>query len=336
MVSRLLSIVVGRVNRLLSSGVVAVASAWALASPAAVSAKGAVMTYQGPCDASAAAALDAAHFVVANDESDALLIYRSGEAKRVGSVDVGRYLGTGTKEESDIEGAATIGSRVYWITSHSRNTDGLPQPSRHRVFATDIVSGADPRVIPVGTPYRDLLQDFIAAPSLAGWNLAEAATRAPEAEGGLNIEGLAATPEGGLLVGFRNPLREGRALAVPIQNPADVIAGKRPQLGTPIALDLGKRGIRGLALVGSVYYIAAGPAAGSGTFALFRWSGRATDAPTQVVVDLGNLRPEALFTIPGTGDIVLLSDDGGIVVDGRECKKRKHSEQTFRAMTYSP
>ncbi len=336
MLSRVLSIVADRVTRALASGVVTAASAWALASPAAVAAKGPEMAYHGPCDASAAVALDARYFVVANDESEALLTYRLGEARRVGSVDLGTFLGTGPKEESDIEGAATIGSRVYWITSHSRNSRGVPQPWRHRVFATDIVGGANPRVIPVGTPYRDLLQDFIAAPSLAGWNLAQASTRAAQAEGGLNIEGLAATPEGGLLVGFRNPLRAGRALVVPIQNPADVIAGKRAQLGTPIALDLGERGIRSLALVGSAYYIVAGPITDSGTFALFRWSGRATDAPTQVVVDLGNLRPEALFAIPGTGNIVLLSDDGGIVVDGRECRKRKRSQQTFRAMTLSP
>jgi hypothetical protein len=33
--------------------------------------------------------------------------------------------------------------------------------------------------------------------------------------GGLNIEGLAATPDGQLLIGFRNPLSEGKALLLP-------------------------------------------------------------------------------------------------------------------------
>jgi len=336
MLARVLSVEADRVTRALAGGLMAVASAWALAAPTAVGATGPVMTYRGPCDASAAVALDARHFVVANDESDALLTYRLGEAGRVGTMDLGTFLGTPPNEESDIEGAATIGSRVYWITSHSRNSRGVPLPSRHRVFATDIVGGAEPRLSPVGTPYRDLLQDLIATPSLAGWNLAEASTRAAEAEGGLNIEGLAATPEGGLLLGFRNPLREGRALVVPIENPADGIAGKRTELGAPIALDLGGRGIRSLDLVGSAYYIVAAPVASTGTFALFRWSGRGTDAPTQVSVNLGSLRPEALFAVPGSGNIVLLSDDGGIVVDGRECKKLRHSQQTFRAITVSP
>ena len=33
-------------------------------------------TYNGPCDASAAVALDASYFIVANDENNTLAIYR--------------------------------------------------------------------------------------------------------------------------------------------------------------------------------------------------------------------------------------------------------------------
>ena len=36
--------------------------------------------------------------------------------------------------------------------------------------------------------------------------------RAAEAEGGFNIEGLAAAPDGSLLIGLRNPIPQGRAL----------------------------------------------------------------------------------------------------------------------------
>ncbi len=302
----------------------------------APAAAGRVTTYAGPCDASAAVALDALHFIVANDESDTLVTYRLHEPARVATVDVGSFLGASRKEESDIEGAAAIGSRIYWISSHSRNSRGVAQASRHRVFATDIARGARPTVDPVGTPYRDLLQDLVAAPALAAWDLGEAARRAAEAEGGLNIEGLAATPQGGLLVGFRNPLREGRALVVPIDNPADVVQGGRARLGEPIALDLGGRGIRSFELVGAVYYIVAGPVADSGTFALYRWSGRAAEAPVQVPVDLGTLRPEALFAVPGTSDLALVSDDGGIEVDGRECKKLARSKQSFRMLQVAP
>ncbi len=341
-----------------ASGIASAAPA-AGTGPAADRPGGAVATYRGTCDASAAVALDAQHFIVGNDETDVLATYRQGEAASVGRLDLVRFLGTRPREESDIEGAAAVGTRVYWITSHGRNSRGEPQPSRHRLFATDVVgaspgmmpagassavtamsaapvagaANAPPQVVPVGTPYRDLLRDLVESPSLAAWNLGRASTLPAEADGGFNIEGLAATPDGRLLVGFRNPLREGRALVVPIDNPGDVVAGQRAKLGAPIELDLGARGIRSLELVGSTYYIVAGPIGDVGTFALYRWTGRPGDTPEAVPADLGTLRPEALFAIPGTGSIELASDDGGIVVDGRECKKRKRSKQAFRTLT---
>lgn len=297
---------------------------------------GPVATYRGSCDASAAVALDARHFVVGNDENNALAIYRQGEAAKVGRLDLAAFLDTQAREESDIEAAAAIGTRIYWITSHGRNGRGELQPARHRLFATDIVAGTPPRLTPAGTPYRDLLRDLVDAPALAAWNLGKASTLPAEARGGLNIEGLAATADGRLLVGFRNPLREGRALVVPIDNPGEVVAGQRAKVGAPIELDLGARGIRSLELVAATYYIVAGPTGDDGRFALYRWSGRAGDAPEAIAVDLATLRPEALFAIPGTASIELASDDGGILVDGRECKKLARSKQRFRTLTLTP
>lgn len=301
--------------------------------PAAASAARAMEIYRGPCDASAAVALDRQHFAVGNDENDVLATYRRGDPAMAGRIDLAQFLGTRRKEESDIEGAAPLGTRVYWISSHSRNSRGVEQPSRHRIFATDMRAGAVPSLVPVGTPYRDFLRDLVEAPALASWRLAEASKLAAEAEGGLNIEGLAATPDGRLLVGFRNPLREGRALVVPIDNPADVVSGARARLGTPMALDLGGRGVRSIDLVGTSYYIVAGPIGDEGSFALYRWSGAASEAPEPMAVELGTLRPEALLAIPDTNDLMLLSDDGGVLVDGKPCKDLRASQQTFRTIT---
>ena len=141
------------------AGCAAAASIFLLAvgAPAAgAAAAGNLTTYRGPCDASAAVALDSGHFVAANDENDTLGTYRQGRAEDVGKLDLTAFLGTHRREESDIEGAAMIGSRIYWITSHSRNSRGEAQPSRHRVFATEVVAGSPPRAAPSGTPYRDL------------------------------------------------------------------------------------------------------------------------------------------------------------------------------------
>lgn len=293
--------------------------------------------YRGPCDASAAAPLDADHFVVANDETNTLNIYRRGEARAVGALSLGGFLGAGKKDEADIEAAAAVGARIYWITSHGRDSSGRPRPSRQRFFATELRPGDVPTVAPIGTPYRDLLRDLTESEALAPYRLADAAKRAAEADGGLNIEGLAATPGGQLLIGLRNPLPRLRALVIPLQNPAEVIEGRRAVLGAAIELDLGGRGIRAIAQVGAGYVISAGPPADRGTFALYRWSGNPGDAPVPMAgIDLGDLRPEALFAIPQTAQLQLLSDDGGVTTAGVECKKLPAAQQSFRSLIVTP
>ncbi len=222
---------------------------------------------------------------------------------------------------------------MYWITSHGRNSKGKVQESRHRFFATDLHPDAAKQLVQVGKPYAKLLDDMEGTPELARFNLADAARRAAEAPGGFNIEGLAATKTGGLLIGLRNPLFEGRALAIPLENPAEVIHGVHARFGVPFELDLGGRGIRSIELIDGTYYIVAGPTADEGRFGLFRWSGSRGDVPRPIEsVEFGTLRPEALFGIPGTVQVQLLSDDGGLDIRGTECKDLAISKQTFRSV----
>ncbi len=286
--------------------------------------------YAGSCDASAAVALSADTFVVANDENDTLQIYRGDQPVAIASLPLSAFLGS-SDHEADIEGAAAIGSRIYWIASHSRNSKAKRKPGRHRVFATDIQP--DGTLKTVGAPYIHLLRDLSEDPALKPYGLADAARLAAEAEGGLNIEGLAATPDGKLLIGFRNPLRAQRAMVLQLENPAEVIEGQRAKLGEPTTLDLGGRGIRSIELIGSSYLIVAGPIADSGSFALYQWSGKTSDAPKVINnVSLGSLRPEALFAIPQSSLVQLLSDDGGIDVGQALCKKLPQTQQTFRSL----
>jgi hypothetical protein len=294
------------------------------------------MSYAGPCDASAAVATSASEFVVANDESNVLVTYRFGDPNPIRSIDVSHFLGIRKKLEADIEGAAMIGSRIYWISSHSRNSKDKVQSSRYRLFATELRDDAGHPIVPVGKPYKHLLRDLTHAPQLARYRLEAASRLAAEADGGLNIEGLAATPDGRLLIGFRNPLREERALVVPLENPAAVIDGARAELGEPFELNLGRRGIRSIELIGGSYLIVAGPIADDGSFALYRWSGKRGDPVEPIDVDFGALRPEALFAIPRTAQVQVLSDDGGIISAGKECKKLPASRQTFRSLILSP
>jgi hypothetical protein len=295
-----------------------------------------ISSYRMICDASAAVALDAEHFVVADDEHNVLQIYKRGTPAPVGEVPLAKFLGT-KKKESDLEGAAAIGKRIYWISSHGRNKDGEVQERRYRFFATELKPGKTPRVKPVGQAYTGLLDDLLLERALVQYGLDAASQRAPEAVGGLNIEGLAATLEGDILIGFRNPLTAaGRALIVPLKNPKGVVNGKKAKFGVPIELDLDGRGIRSIEWIDGRYLIVAGPTADDGTFALFRWSGNPSDAPAAARVDLKELRPEALFAVPGTGEVQLLSDDGGVKTDGVECKDLAPAKRSFRSLVFRP
>lgn len=280
--------------------------------------------YRGMSDASAAAPLGQDLFVVANDERNQLKIYQRGRADPVEVVDISGFLGTKAHKESDLEGAATIGNRIYWISSHGRNKKGEMQERRHRFFATEGGHGAT-RLEPVGKPYTRLLQDMIDAPQLKKYGLAEAADNSPEEVGAFNIEGLAATPEGGVLIGLRNPA----PLAIPLLNPAEVVEGEPPRFGEAVEFDLGGLGIRSMELVGLAYMIVAGPHADHGEFALYQWSGKAGDKPVQLLHEaFDKVRPEALFAIPGTRQVQILSDDGG-----EHVKTMGGDEQTFQSVT---
>ncbi|MDQ2989312.1 MAG: DUF3616 domain-containing protein [Pseudomonadota bacterium] len=295
--------------------------------------------HTGICDASAAT-LDARHFVVADDEENILWIYDRAVPAPVGSVELWNFLGIGKKDETDIEGAAAVGDRIYWISSHGRNKRAEAAPSRFQFFASDIdrSAGQIPTVRLVGTSYKNLLTDLIEQPIFAKYNFALASTLAPKAKDGFNIEGLAATPDGRLLIGFRNPVPKGKALVIPINNPDELIGGganpaARASFGSAIELDLQGRGIRSIDLVGAEYFIVAGPIDDAGEFGIYRWSGKPNESPVPVPVPgLAGLHPESLVAM-AKGKLQIFSDDGRRQVAGMACKDLPKRERSFRSIT---
>ena len=268
------------------------------------------MSFSGLCEASAAVSLDSSHFVVASDESNELRIYGVDGS---GPVIAGNFT---DDDKSDLEAATIIGDRIYWISSHSFNSKGEDKPKRKRLFATEVVDGDNGSSLrAVGTPYG-ALRDAVAA--VAGFSNSE-----------INIEGLAATPEGHLLIGFRN-LKNGNALIVPLENPSEVVAsGESPKFGTVDPLDLGGRGIRSIEAVAGSYLIVAGRGE-SDDFALFRWAGPHGAAPEPVEgINFEGLRPEALFTM-ADGAVWILSDDGA---DDCDDEKTPEADRSFRSLT---
>jgi hypothetical protein len=308
--------------------------------PIAAAAPAEISVHTGICDASAVATLDARHFIVADDEKNVLWIYDRTESAPVGWVELWNFLGIGKKDETDIEGAAAVGNRIYWISSHGRDKRTEFAPSRFQFFASDIETsaGETPTIRLVGKSYQNLLTDLVDEQKFVKYDFARASTLAPKVKDGFNIEGLAATVDGRLLIGLRNPIPHGMALVIPINNPAELTeAGSNPAVrasfGDAIELDLQGRGIRSIDLVGAQYYIVAGPIDDAGEFGIYRWSGnRNAPAVLLQVPELAGLHPESLVAT-ATGKLQIFSDDGRRQIAGMACKDLPTKERSFRSIT---
>ena len=296
--------------------------------------------FTGCCDASAAVALSEDLFVVANDEDNLLRVYsREHLGPPISTTDLTAFLNPGKKApEVDIEAAAQIGDRIYWVSSHGRNAKGKERESRHRLFATTaIVTNGGVEIKPVGNFYADLLNAMARDPRLKPFGLARASLWAPKTEGALNIEGLAATPEGHLLIGFRNPIPRGRALIVRLLNPEEVVFGKTPRFGEPVLLDLDGLGIRSMEFWRDRdrYIVVGGASDGTPGSRLYTWSGR-NEPPRALMTEMQSLNPEAVTFVAGGGaeQLLVISDDGTLQIRGQDCKKLKDPNlRRFRAIT---
>jgi hypothetical protein len=294
------------------------------------------------CDASAGVALDDRTFLVADDEDNVLRAYDSlAPGSPLWSVDVSAAIGVKAKPpkpgkrsklppETDLEAATRLGELALWMTSHGRNASGKLKPERLKLFATRLPKEGAPLEV-TGQPYDNLLDDLLAAPELERFGLRQAAELAPKAPGGLNLEGMTARREGGIWIGFRNPIPEGKALLLPLLNPEQLLSGEKASFGAPVLLDLGGLGVRALTSQRGRYLILAGPFDSGDGSKLFSWdgTGRASVVADQQLV---GLNPEGFFTPPGGERVLLLSDDGSALIDGTECKRLKdHSKKRFRA-----
>jgi hypothetical protein len=302
-----------------------------------------VKTRAGECDASGAVAVGPLTFVVGSDEDNVVRVYGPDDVQpQTGALNLSSFLGDeAVGVEADIEGATRIGDVIYWITSHGADGKARPRPSGRRFFATKVaLVGGRAQLTPVGTPYRSLVEDFVADQRLKPFGLKAASKRAPKTPNALNIEGLTATPAGGVLIGFRNPIPQGKALVVPIENPSEVVMGKaRAKLGPPILLELGGLGIRSFeySAARGEYLIVAGPDGVVGPFRLYRWSGSTSDAPVEVPgVSFTGLQPEALIVYPDEpSTIEILSDDGTRDIGGVPCKDLPVDRRVFRSFRVS-
>jgi hypothetical protein len=296
-----------------------------------------VIRYTHACDASAAAFIrDTRLFAAASDEDCVLRLYDlENPGQPVSSFDVTAFLEPDDprETEADIEGGAQLGNRIYWIGSHGRSKKGKERKIRQRLFATAIDrTPAGIVLTPAGKPYKTLLSDLSSSHNLAEFDLAEAAGKAPEVTGGFNIEGLAATPDGQLLIGFRNPIPGGRALIVRLANAAALVDGtaNHAELSPAGLLDLDGRGVRALEFLPSreTYLLMAGAFDDSHDFLLYEWSGSRESPARALAVPMRDLKPEEIIALEqadGGLALYLLSDDGT-----GECKEKQIEARSFR------
>lgn len=308
-------------------------------------------TYKGACDASAAAAVDGGRFVIASDEVDSpghvnrLHVYREGAVLPVADVDLTASVQHETlpthsnagNRECDFEGAARVHDRIFWITSHGPNKNGKARPDRYRLMATNVQGVPAP-----GPAYGRLFHDLAGDKRLERLRLDELVCTAPE-KGGLNVEGLAHTQDGTLLIGLRSPLSQNKAVLIPLLNGKALALGTEPKakLGDPIFLDLGSRGIRDIVFwqAKNVYVIIAGSATDSEDFALFSWTiggvpQELKDSDGRSIAWRG-LHPESLVLLE-SGELLVLSDDGDEPAspsDATQNKDLPSAQRTFRSMS---
>ena len=214
----------------------------------------------------------------------------------------------------DLEGIARDRSGyLYAVTSHSRDGDGDEKKSRDKLVRFRIEG--DRVVAPMVV--RGLKPALLAAhPVLA----AAAEIRDVKSGGGLNIEALEISPDQQrLLLGFRSPLLDRRAIIACVDNPAAIFeAGEAPRISTALEmLELDGNGIRGMSYFPSLdgYLVISGPVAREPVqFQLWFWSGKPGEAARRVTVPglQGFEHAEGVSpaVIDGRQRIIIVSDDG--------------------------
>lgn len=214
----------------------------------------------------------------------------------------------------DLEGLTLdAAGNIYASTSHSRTGDGDEKKPRNKLVRFRI----DGNRIVAPAVVTELKSALTAThPVLA----AAAEVVDVKNAGGLNIEALEFEPATQhLLIGFRSPLLEGRAIVARLENPAAMFdAGAAPHVAPALAtLDLGGHGIRSLSWVPVLggFLVVSGPAAREQVqFRLWLWSGRHDDPARGVSVPglPGFEHAEGVTPalIDGQHRIVIVSDDG--------------------------
>jgi hypothetical protein len=323
-----------------------------------------ILTFPGICDASAAVAIDEKTIIVGDDERQWLSIYDLGTPHLPHKIPLPFHSKDANREkkgvpEADLESATIFKGHIVWITSHGRNRSGKVRLDRYRLFASHRINSQDGTAAEAFSPsFNDLASmildnedDSYAPLRDAIGDLSHTDPALAPKKQGLNIEGLTSTRDGEiLLIGLRNPQKDGKALLFELTGFDRFLQGNPRQLalGQLVENDLGGRGIRDIAWSAAhgSYLIAAGQVddetEGPG-FALYKWD--EAGAPVRIgdFSDLDrDFHPEAVVPLLDKSDqglvpskrILFLSDDGEVRLghDQIRCKDADETQRQFRGI----
>ena len=260
--------------------------------------------FSGICDGSAAVMLDDDTLLVAYDELNTLFAFPLTGGDYTAHFDLDELLDLPSSAEIDIEAATRVGDRIWWLGSHGLDREARDVPNRRVLFATTVPSPGL-QGLEILEPPQDLTDVLLASPAVRAVLNKVVRKRAPKA-GGVNIEGLAATAEGGLLLGFRSPLSAAKGLKGKAMMVHLLPDGDRFSVQSVSWLDLGNRGVRDIIRHADGYVLIAGSVKSGGEFALYAWDGFSKRA--EALQPIADLHAEAL--VDAGSHWLLLSDDG--------------------------
>jgi hypothetical protein len=218
---------------------------------------------------SAATTLPDGKVLIGEDESgaDALKLIEVQEDSSI--VEVGTlYMSKKIKKQfkkniEDLEALTSDGNTIYGATSHSLNRTNKEKKSREKLMMFEYVDGA----IEDFHLYSDLKKDlYTHFPDIFKETLFGVST--------LSIEGLCYEDES-LIIGFRSPVPEGKAMLIAIENPREVfLKDEKPRFSKPQFLNLNGLGIRDIVYdtqKNGFWIIAGGSDERNSNFQLWYW-----------------------------------------------------------------
>ncbi|MBL8228914.1 MAG: DUF3616 domain-containing protein [Bryobacterales bacterium] len=304
------------------------------------------VTFRGMCDASAAIWIGK-QLLIVNDEDQEKTLLRLYDPSAGGdpisefTLPITNLLFDPKEPELDLEAITEINGTYWAIGSHSRNKAGIARWSRQNLIAFSWTASGPANVNSITT----LLPALGVRARAANKDLKDIDDRKDPKDGGLSIEGLAATPQGDLLIGLRSPLDPGgKALVARLLRPSEVLKSNRalPNLDRVFLLDLDGAGVRDMIYDASNkrYLVLSGPQGPGGPFKIWAWTGE--DAAPKMLKDVTSLipentGPEVLVPVKdGAGYWLFLDEGARPAADGKDCKDLKDSKkQTFRGIRIS-